>query len=69
MFSGEIEIWPKEDFLLVLYRNPKYKGDGIEFVNFMESFRHLHSKILGEKPNFLIFTADILQTYCFRNLG
>ena len=35
-----------------------HKADSPEFFNFMRNFKVLHSKILSEKPYFLIFTDD-----------
>ena len=35
-----------------------HKADIPEFLNFMRNFKVLHSKILSEKPYFLIFTGD-----------
>ena len=56
MYSSRIEIWTKKIFFTVLYRNPTHKADSPEFLNFVENFRDLYSKIVSEK--LLIFTGD-----------
>ena len=35
-----------------------HKADSPEFLNFIDNFRNLHSKISSEKPYLLIFTGD-----------
>ena len=35
-----------------------HKADSPEFLSLMRNFKVLHSKILSEKPYFLIFTGD-----------
>ena len=58
MYSSRIEFWTGKIFFTVLYRNPTHKADSPEFVNFVENFRYLYSKIVSEKPDILIFTSE-----------
>ena len=54
----ELRFGRKTIFFTVLYRNPKYKANSPEFLNFIENFKNLHSNILNEKPYFVIYTGD-----------
>ena len=43
---------------ILLYRNPKYKTDSPEFLTFTRNLGDLHTNILNERSNLLIFTGD-----------
>ena len=53
----ELGFGRKKIFFTVSYRNPKHKAESPEFSNFLSNFKDLYSKILSEKPDFLIFTG------------
>ena len=55
---AELRFGRKKIFFTVLYRNPMHKATSPEFHTFVENFSILHSKILNEKPYFVIFTGD-----------
>ena len=57
---AELRFGRKKFFFTILYRNPMYKAGSPEFLNFIDNFRDLHSKISSEKPYLFIFTGDVI---------
>ena len=55
---AELRIDHKKIFFTVLYRNPKYTADSLEFSDFLSNFSDLYSKILVENPYLTVFTGD-----------
>ena len=46
----ELIFGHKHIFFTVLYRNPKYKKDSVEFVSFLKNLEYLHEKLKNLKP-------------------
>ena len=54
----ELRFGHKKIFFIVLYRNPFYKSDTPEFMNFITELELLVSKIKLEKPYVMLFAGD-----------
>ena len=54
----ELIFGNKHIFFTVLYRNPKYKANSVEFQSFLKIFENLHDKIKNQKPYAMFFTGD-----------
>ena len=54
----ELRFGHKKIFFTVLYRNPFYKSDTPEFMNFITELELLVSKIKLEKPYVMLFAGD-----------
>ena len=54
----ELRFGHKKIFFTVLYRNPFYKSDTLEFMNFITELELLVSKIKLEKPYVMLFAGD-----------
>ena len=58
----EVRFGRKKIFFTVLYRNPFYKADTTEFMNFITELELLVSKIKLEKPYVMLFAETLMPT-------
>ena len=54
----EIKFGRKKIFFIVLYRNPAFSHNSLEFQVFLLNFKKLHSKIQCENPFATFYTGD-----------